>query len=525
MRLFNPDSGSFRILQVRVEPGHVVVRLESRRKFARCPVCRGQSRRIHSRYARKAWDLPCAGRPALLVIEAKKFFCQNPRCHRKIFTERFPSVLASHSRRTERANRVLLELVHLGNAEHAARVAQLSGHRIGGDALLRMQRLEQFPGSAVSALGIDEFSWKKGWPRYGCIMVDLVRHKPVEVLPSDAVDEVKASLQQHAEVRIVARDRDASLALAAREALPQAIQVADRFHLVQNVHDAFETFVNSKRWITPPSVLTPSAQPPRPSEPAGLEEPGAQPTPRKQELWEAVQDLRGQGHSLQGIARILHIARATARKYANRSSPIAYPRYANPRSARVRIEPFMPYLKRRWYEDGVHNIRQLYEEVVDQGYPGGATGVGSVLRPWRRGLPAPPPPDPWISVRPLVLFTPPEKWSQQDRGSVEAYLALHPTLAEAFDMRQSFLTAVRTRDTEGLLGWIDQAARSEFPSFRSFSHGLRQDLQAVRAALLHPWSNGQTEGQNNRLKLIKRLGYGRAKPDLLRARVLHRVTA
>ena len=526
MRLFNICSGFFRILQTLFQPDHVEVWLEARRKIARCPSCGWRSRRIHSRYVRKASDLPCVSHPVIVFIHTRKFFCKNRRCPQEIFTERFPSVLASYGRRTERTNRVLLELVNLGNAEHAAMVARFSGHTVSPETLIRMQRLEQFPAAALTALGVDEFAWRKGRDKYGSIMVDLVRHKPVELLPTDAVDEVKAWMQEHPEVEVVARDRDAGFALAAREALPKAIQVADRFHLIQNVHDAFETFVNSKRWLAPIQALPPSTESSSPQEPVESEKSVPRPTPRKQELWESVKTLRAQGHSLRKIGQILHIARATARKYAARSEPVAYPRYARPRHRTwARLEPFIPYLKRRWYEDGVQNIRQLYREVQEQGYQGSAAGFWRLLHLWRDPRPAPPPPpaDPWVKVRPLLLFTSVEKWTEEDRTTVEAYLGAHAQLAEAFNFRETFQIAVRKRNIEGLLAWIHDAAQSEFPSFRSLSHGLQRDLEAVRAALVQPWSNGQTEGQNNRLKLIKRLGYGRAKPDLLRVRVLHRV--
>ena len=105
-----------------------------------------------------------------------------------------------------------------------------------------------------------------------------------------------------------------------------------------------------------------------------------------------------------------------------------------------------------------------------------------------------------------------------DRGYVEQLLALSPALAVARDLAQRFGALVRTHSADALTPWLADAQNSEM---RGYAAGLRQDEQAVRAALMLPWSSGQVEGQVNRLKLVKRQSYGRAKLDLLRARLVH----
>ena len=104
-------------------------------------------------------------------------------------------------------------------------------------------------------------------------------------------------------------------------------------------------------------------------------------------------------------------------------------------------------------------------------------------------------------------------------------LEANPILAQGYHLKEGFLQLVRDRDVAGLEPWLREAEGLRLPTFQAVARGLRHDYEAVKAALATPWSTAQCEGQICRLKLLKRLGYGRAKPDLLRQRVLHRLAA
>ena len=116
-----------------------------------------------------------------------------------------------------------------------------------------------------------------------------------------------------------------------------------------------------------------------------------------------------------------------------------------------------------------------------------------------------------------MLATDTPALAEPDRAYVERRLLLSPALATVRDLAQRFGALVRTHSADALAPWLADADNSEL---RGFAAGLRHDEQAVRAALALPWSNGQVEGQVTRLKLVKRQGYGRAKLDLLRARLV-----
>lgn len=154
------------------------------------------------------------------------------------------------------------------------------------------------------------------------------------------------------------------------------------------------------------------------------------------------------------------------------------------------------------------------------GYRGSEPLVRTVVGPWRR-LTRPPPQGRSPPLRRLLL-SPAARLSEEERTLLGTILEANPILALGHHLKEGFLQIVRSRDAAGLELWLQQAEGSGLAAFRAVARGLRQDWEAVKAALANSWSTGQCEGQICRLKLIKRLAYGRAKPDLLRQRVLHR---
>jgi len=204
------------------------------------------------------------------------------------------------------------------------------------------------------------------------------------------------------------------------------------------------------------------------------------------------------------------------------------------------LAPYDPYLRTRW-SAGCHNAYQLWREIRGQGFPGQPATVRRYLARWRPqpARPGPPArkggtddapltpptrqptpvPSPrqarWLLLRAVDTLTP------EERTYRTTLLDAEPTIREAQELAADFEALVRTRDAPGLMAWLDRADASGLPEVRSFAAGIRRDRSAVEAALSSIWSNGQTEGQINRLKALKRQMYGRAKLDLLRKRFLH----
>jgi transposase len=218
------------------------------------------------------------------------------------------------------------------------------------------------------------------------------------------------------------------------------------------------------------------------------------------------------------MAQALGLDRRTVRKYvAMEQPPVSPPRRPCP----TPLTPDLRYLAERWAQ-GCHNARRLYQELVRRGYRGSEGMVRVVVRPWRLRQASRPP-----ALTPAQLawrlLQPAERLTDADRQGMEDYLHATPSLARGYQLKTRFHTLRAEHDPAGLDQWLPAAETSELPSFRALARSLRQDDEAIVAALTTPWSTGQGEGQIGRVKLLKRLGDGRAQLDLLRQRLLHRM--
>jgi transposase len=224
--------------------------------------------------------------------------------------------------------------------------------------------------------------------------------------------------------------------------------------------------------------------------------------------------LRQEGVPIREIVRRLAIGRNTVRRWLRGAAPDPF------RPRRSMLEPHRATLERRW-AGGCRNGAQLWRELRDSGFRGGlrvvtewATRQRLAGHPGRAGFSSTVPPLRRVA---RLLTADPSTLQVEEQQYLNRLLATSVPLALARDLALRFAAIVRERKVDDLDDWLADAAESEM---RSFADGLKQDEAAVRAALELPWSNGQTEGQITRLKLIKRQMFGRAKHDLLRARVL-----
>lgn len=521
------------VRRVVLEGKAVVLEGEGGAESAACPACRTPSSSVHDRYARRPLDLPWRGWVVRLVLTVRRFRCSAAGCPRKTFAEDFGQRLPRRARRTAEAGALLVTLAWTAGGEAGARLAVAAGLPTSPDTLLRLLRQTTPPGGSIPrVLGVDDFALRRG-QRYGTILIDLETHRVLELLLGRDAEPLVAWLREHPGVEVIVRDRAEAYAEAARRGAPDAIQVADRFHLVQNASDALAEVLRSRRRRL--EYAEPAASPdqagergPPPVPPAVPERPPGRAAQeqlarraRRMARWQKVRDLHAAGTSIQGIARQLGMGRRTVRNYIATPDPaLARP---PPRPGGLRsptLQPYVEYLRDRW-QAGCHNVSQLFREIRALGYPGSRTLLDQATRPWRP--PRPPrgsrPKRRRLSVRWLCL-RPPDQLEPHERQALEHLLDDDPELATAHDLLQRFRTLVATRDHDALDSWLANAEASTLAPFVSLARGLRADRAAVDAGLTTEWSNGQTEGQVHRVKLIKRQAYGRAKLDLLRRRVL-----
>lgn len=233
-------SSPFNVKAINYNNNSVSLRVESRLKTSKCPACSRRSSSVHSHYTRKIKDLPAFGYTVFLQLACKKFFCKNEKCEQVIFTERFYGQFKPYSRKSDRLINKLLKTGLLTGGNVGARISRLHNISTSASTILRIiykAPLEK-PGT-TKALGIDDWAYKKG-DRYGTALVDLEKRRIIDLLPDRDSNTVKKWLIENPGVEIITRDRYSNYAKGATQGCPEATQVADRFHLLQNLSEALK---------------------------------------------------------------------------------------------------------------------------------------------------------------------------------------------------------------------------------------------------------------------------------------------
>ncbi len=498
-----------------------------------CPLCSQLSLSIHSHYRRVLRDAPCAGRRVQLFLTMRKFYCRNPLCERKVFTERLPTFAEPWARMTIRFCEQITSIGLATCGKGGTRLAARLGIQTTRQTILR--RIMDLPDSSAGVilfLGIDDFSFRRGC-RFGTILVNLESRRVVDLLPDREAKTSAAWMRHQLDLMVVSRDRGGAYASAAREGAPQATQCADRFHLLKNLGEAVEDLLarhlsaSRKHQVqqtleeqAPDGLLTRKARRSHSSE--------ALPSAYQQDRmarYEQMIELHKQGMTQGAIAQQIGISLQTVHRWLAAGAFPACTRHHYV----SHFDPYLPYLTLRWAQ-GCHNIAQLFRELEARGYRGSYASVrDNIVRRLQfdgRKTPASPSspqalPLPLPRQAAFVFLRRPEKLRVQEQETLAMLRHINSEVDLAYDLVQQFAQMLRTRTAEPLDAWLVQVHTSNLPELQSFATGIEKDKDAVKAGLTWWISNGMVEGHVNKLKLIKRQGYGRADFPLLRKRVLH----
>ncbi|MFF8103437.1 ISL3 family transposase [Streptomyces sp. NPDC016640] len=358
----------------------VVVRARTSAERAVCPTCGTASARVHSRYVRRLVDNAVGGRPVVVELQVRRFRCREQACPQATFAEQVDGLTFRHGRRSTGLQTVLQQVAVMLAGRAGARLADTLAVRAIRSTLLRLIRRLPEPGVPTPrVLGVDEFALRKGH-HYGTILVDIETHPPVDLLPDRETSTVAWWLTDHPGVKVICRDRSAAYAEAGRLGAPDAIHVADRWHIWTNLVEAVEkTVIQHRALLREPEEPGPVRPAPAEqitdleSRSAGEPRQSGRLSDRVREQHAAVHALLDEGLGLRPIARRLGLARNTVRRLAHAATAdeLLVGRWTGRSSI---LDPYKPYLHQRWAE-GCTVARRLFEELRERGYPGGESVV------------------------------------------------------------------------------------------------------------------------------------------------------
>ena len=436
--------------------GLLTWRVRSTQARIYCPVCQFPTRRVHSRYVRTVADLPWGSWRVVLHLQVRKFFCVNGRGTRRICTERLSRLVTPWARRTPRLADWLVHIALALGGTAGARLSRGLGLVVSRNTLLRLLRRLPMPDvAAPQVLGVDDWAYRKRQTS-GTVLIDLERQRPLALLPDREAKTFALWLQVHPGVGVITRDRSRADADGARQGAPDAIQVADRFHLLQNLAAALDQVFNAHgqalKAVNEALSQAPVAQPdrtvavpvPPPSSPRTAQELAHQRQARRLALHQQIWAFHQQGWPGWAMAQHLGIGQNTVFRYLRITTlPERQRRTARGRSI---LTPSHAYLLDRW-NAGHRDARQLFREIQQRGYAGSyptvaryaqrvrqAPGQARHHRPPRQALPVVTAP----SYRQLtarratwLVLRRPERQDDDEAAQLAQLNAPHPEVAAA----------------------------------------------------------------------------------------------
>jgi hypothetical protein len=394
-----PQFAAARVDSVELGGDLVTFRVRAKAGDAACSGCRRRSARVHARYQRQLADLPLGGRRVRVIAHIRRFKCLNPRCSQSTFSEQIPGLTTPFARRTPPMTGALVRVALALAGRPGSRLAAELAMPACRDVLIRLIRAQPIPRAGqIAVLGVDDFAVRRG-QSYNTILIDMDTHKPVDVLPDREAVTLAAWLREHPEVQTVCRDRASAYADGIRTGAPQAIQVADRFHLWKNLCEAAEKTVAAHHHCLRAAADQAGTVVPEPPAPASL--PAAEPVAppgrtyrlaeRTRARYAEVHERLARGLSRAAVARELNLDIQTVRRFANATCAEELLGKAEHRA--TKLDPFIDLVNQRWNE-GMTSAETITAELRAHGFKGDAQTVRRYLKPFRLPGTSPSHPDP-----------------------------------------------------------------------------------------------------------------------------------
>ena len=342
--------------------------------------------------------------------------------------------------------------------------------------------------------------------------MDNDNKKKVEVINSREKDEVVKTLKLFTKIKTITRDFSQTCKNAINEALPKAIQIVDRFHILKNLTDDLNDYL--KRNIADRTKMIDQEGK------IGIEEEiilnrrqrsKKESAERKWKVIQEAQKLYKKGMNITNIAKKLKISRQTVYNYLEQKQPLE-------RSTHSILDPYVPMIKSLILEG--KKVYEIYDKIKANGYKGKTSLFTSRLRGIRQ--------ETRMNIKYLkrskikqLLFRNIEEIKDENtRADLEEYLETNHELNNIVNMLRRFKEIIFSKKARRLNKWIKDAKKINVKQLNSFITLIESDIDAVKNAIKYDYSNGLTEGFNNKTKVIKRVMYGRCSFDLLRLKIL-----
>ena len=535
----------FKFGKTRINDDAMFTEIESKRHYGVCPCCGKKSHSVHSHYFRHLQNLPIHGRSMKVMFKARRFRCRNPDCDLSIFAEQPPELAIRYGRRSIQERDVLLRMAVEQSAMAASRVATLVGMPVSPSTVLRMVKgtWKDPDRASVTNLGVDDFALRKG-VSYGTILTDNDTGKPLEIILSRDVDKVAECLKKYVNVKTVTRDRAGGYAKAVSDGIPTAIQIADRFHLVMNCGDNIKKQMRKSLKDIKNEIFSIAG--------TELMDVRNAPTERTKARYRAVMELTEKGLSKVAIASLLQMEEETVGRYLSMSGPHGYVKYHF-----LNFEPHMGVIINGMKEGKI--LKEIWRDLLDDGmklcyerflvcmkkmfpeyksprghHRGSKVDNKAVMERLKKeeaknkDVQKPMVQANAVNPTKLYIYTcNPEYGVNKKTGECSKENVMYNDLIRQSSIlnglreaNQSFREVMRGKSTDALDEWIEKFSKSGFHHISAFASNLQKDMDAVKNAITYTYSNGLTEGINNKIKAIKRQMYGRAKTGLLETRLV-----
>lgn len=519
--LFDKED-AFDVVNVIKNDCSFVVTAHSKINCSLCPRCNVASNKLHSYYWRNVMDLSMLNSQTRIRLKARKFYCKNTACDKKIFSEQFIAHFRRYKRITTRVENKLLEIAQQSGGNGGEKLCQLMNIPVSSSTLIRF--IHHHPVKEISApriLGIDDWAYTKRL-NYGTILVDLEKRKVIDLLPDRETETVEKWLKAHPGVEIITRDRFSNFANGVKQASDSIVQIADRWHLlcnltevikkmlVRNNHYLKETREDEIRKDVDDDILLQEAYKKAQFEDRSL----------FHKKFTEAKRLISLGYSNVQIRRILSIDRRTIIKWRNLDE---VPRRR--KAVKTNIAQYEDQVIQILLENPGISIYQIWLTIKGRGYNGGQVTaykqIGRIKGRKHKYIPKQASTFWQPSTTSLLICKKPEQLTAREREMIRCLCRRSREIKKVVQLARGFRKIMKNKDGGALESWIKRAMASEIKEIKGFAKGMLGDLEAIQNAMSLPWSNGQVEGQVNKLKTIKRQMYGRASFSLLRKRLIY----